>query len=63
MQSYSTCIGDDSGILTGSGATRVQVFGNGVFADESDFIYMGRGIQMSNITSGLPSYTSTGVFT
>jgi hypothetical protein len=57
--SKSTCIGDDSGILTGSGATQVQVFGNEVIADESYFIYMGRGIQMSNVVSGVQSYTTT----
>jgi len=60
--SYSTCIGDDSGIITGSGATRVQIFGNQVDADESDFIYMGRGIQMSNVTTGRDSFTQTGAW-
>ena len=59
---YSTCIGDDSGIITGSGATRVQIFGNQVDADESDFIYMGRGIQMSNVTTGRDSFTQTGAW-
>ena len=60
--SKSIVIGDDSDILSGSGATQVQVFGNEVQADESYYIYMGRGIQFTNVVSGVESFVGTGIF-
>ncbi len=60
--SKSIVIGDDSDIVSGSSVNQVQVYGNEVYADEPYFIYMGRGIQMSNVVSGRDSFTQTGAW-
>ena len=60
--SKSIVLGDDSDIVSGSSVTQVQVYGNEVYADEPYFIYMGRGIQMSNVVSGIDSFTQTGAW-
>ena len=60
--SKSVIIGDDCDVVTGAGVTQVIVVGNEVYADEPYFIYMGRGIQMSNVVSGVQSYTTTGAY-
>jgi hypothetical protein len=60
--SKSVIIGDDCDVVTGAAVDKVIVIGNEVYADEPYFIYMGRGIQMSNVVSGVQSYTSSGIY-
>ncbi len=60
--SKSVIIGDDCDVVTGAAVTQVIVIGNEVYADEPYFIYMGRGIQMSNVVSGVQSYTTTDAY-
>jgi len=60
--SKSIVMGDDSDIVSGSSVTQVQVYGNEVYADEPYYIYMGRGIQMTNVVSGVSSFVSSGIY-